>query len=183
MQKFIKPACEYIPLALFFIVYKFYGLINATAILVVATILAVSASYILLKKIPLMPILAAVPVTIFGVLTVYTGDEYFIKVKPTILNLVFSCILFVGYLKNKGLLKLLLGSNIKMSDYAWKIFSLRWAILFIFLAVLNEVIWRNFSTDFWVKFKVFGMTLVTFSFLICQLPFLKKNIIEDEEEI
>lgn len=166
------------PLAIFFLVYKTHGIIEATLAILVSTVIAVIATYVVEKKIPIMPLISAVVLGIFGGLTVISGDEFFIKIKPTLVNCTFSAILFVGILKGKGLLKNLMDSAINMNDDAWKIFSKRWAFFFLFLAILNEVIWRNFPTDFWVQFKVFGMLTCTIGFTALQVPFLKRNMIE-----
>jgi intracellular septation protein len=181
MKKILKPACEYGPLILFFATYKIYGLIIATATLVVATLIAVSITYLVMKKIPLMPLIAAAIVAFFGGLTVFSGNEIFIKIKPTLVNIVFAGILFAGLLKGKGLLKHMFESAMQMTDTAWKTFSLRWAIFFLFMAALNEIVWRNFSTDTWVQFKVFGLMGATLLFFMSQIPFLQKNIIEENK--
>lgn len=181
MKKILKTTCDYAPLIIFFISYQLFDLITATAFLVIATLIAVAISYIVTKEVPLMPVIAAVILGFFGGLTVLTGDDIFIKLKPTLVNIVFAVILFVGLLKGKGLLKYLFGSAMQMSDQAWKIFSLRWAIFFLFMAATNEIVWRNFSTDIWVNFEVFGMLVITLVFFVSQIPFLQKNIIEENK--
>lgn len=181
MKKILKPACEYGPLMIFFISYKIYGLIVATSALVIATLVAVAATYFVMKKIPLMPLIAAAIVAFFGGLTIFSGSEIFIKLKPTLVNIVFAGILFVGLLKGKGLLKNMFEGAMQMNDEAWKTFSLRWAIFFLFMAGVNELVWRNFSTDAWVQFKVFGLMGATLVFFMSQIPFLQKNIIEEKK--
>lgn len=174
-----KFLCDYLPLIVFFTCYKFSTspnpLITATIYMVATTIIALAISYFLNKKLPLVPLFSATLLTIFGFLTVFLQDERFIKVKPTIVNLIFAAILFYGYLAKKPLLSYLLEGQIKLQKQAWLILSLRWALFFIFLALLNEVIWRNFDTDFWVKFKVFGMMPLSLIFTISQLPFIVKE--------
>jgi intracellular septation protein len=147
-----------------------------------ATLISVLITYYIYKKIPMMPLISAAVVGLFGGLTILTNDEFFIKIKPTLINLVFAAILLIGAIRGKGLLKNLMDGSIKMSDNAWLSFSVRWGIFFIFLALANEIVWRNFSTDIWVKFKVFGLLSATFVFMIAQMPFLKKHMIEDNNE-
>ena len=178
MKKIIKPASEYGPLILFFGIYKFHDdLILATVALVISTIIGVSVMYAAFKKVPIMPLIAAAIVTFFGGLTFISGDSIFIKIKPTVVNVVFALILLGGLLRGKGLLKYMFESAMQMPDSAWKTFSLRWAIFFLVLAVANEVVWRNFPESFWVSFKVFGLMGATILFVFSQIPFLQKNII------
>jgi intracellular septation protein len=183
MKKAIKPITEYVPLILFFIIYKFYDdLITATIALVVTTVIGVIAMYITHKKVPTMPLIAASTIAVFGGMTIISGDEFFIKIRPTLVNIAFSSILFIGLMKGRGLLKYMFESAMKMSDDAWKTFSFRWAVFFLVMAAANEVVWRNFSTDLWVQFKVFGLMGSTLVFVISQIPFLQKNIIEEEKK-
>ncbi|MBN66718.1 MAG: septation protein A [Rickettsiales bacterium] len=170
-----QPLLEMGPLVLFFAGYYLYDLITATAVLVVATLLSVIVIYVREKRVPLMPLLSAIVVAVFGGLTVALDDELFIKLKPTIVNLIFASILLIGAVVFKrGLLSYLFSGAFQLNNDGWRILSLRWGLFFIFLAVLNEVIWRNFSTEFWVNFKVFGMLIVTLLFTISQIPLIKR---------
>lgn len=169
------------PLAAFFITYKTVGLIEATAALVIATIASLAYTYAKTKKIAPMPLVTGVMVTVFGILTIWLNDEYFIKIKPTIVNLLFAAILLVGLWFKKPLLKMALGSAMELEDRGWEILSKRWGLYFIFLAALNELIWRNFSTDFWVNFKVFGMFAITIAFTCVQIPLIKRYLIEEKQ--
>ena len=126
-----------------------------------------------------MPTVGATIILIFGGLSLYFNNDIFFKMKPTIINLLFASILFSGNFINKPLLKLLLGETLKLKDEGWNILTKRWISFFIFLAILNEIIWRTQSTDFWVNFKVFGMLPLTFIFTLTQLPVIKKFQIED----
>jgi len=177
---FLKFLYDYLPLIVFFTVYKLSKssnpLIDATIYMIIVTIFAMIISLILKQEIPKIALFSALILSIFGSLTILLQDEIFIKLKPTIVNLIFSTILFYGYFSQKPLLSYLLGSQIKISENSWLILSLRWALFFVFLAFLNELVWRNFSTDFWVKFKVFGMMPITLIFTISQMPFIIKEI-------
>lgn len=171
---------DYLPLIVFFLTFKLSKadnpLITATIFMLITTALALFVSYILTKKIPKVALFSAIILAIFGGLTVILQDELFIKIKPTIINIIFAIILFYGYFTKKPLISYLLGDQLKMSDKGWLILSLRWALFFVFLACLNEFIWRFFDTDFWVKFKVFGMMPITLIFTISQMPFMIKEI-------
>lgn len=177
---------DYLPLIVFFTCYKFskteHPLITATIYMVITTLSALIFSYVLTRKIPIVALFSGILLTFFGCLTIFLQDEKFIKIKPTIVNLLFATILFYGYLAKKPLLSYLLEGQVKMSNQAWLILSLRWAIFFIFLALLNETIWRCFSTDFWVQFKVFGMMPISLIFTISQLPFMMRETKKMEKQ-
>lgn len=170
------------PLAAFFATYKLIGLIEATAVLIVATMLSLVYTYSKTKHIPPMPLVTGILVAVFGGLTIYLNDEQFIKIKPTIVNLLFAAILLAGLFFKKSLLKVALGSALELKDEGWQKLSLRWGLFFVFLAGLNECIWRNFSTDFWVNFKVFGMFALTLVFTAAQYSLIKRYMIEKEDE-
>ena len=145
----------------------------------IATFVAILFSYILEKKIPIMPTFGAFIILVFGGLTIYFNNEVFFKMKPTIINIIFAIILYAGEVIKKPLLKLLLGSALKLSEEGWSILTKRWIAFFIALAILNEIIWRTQSTDIWVNFKVFGILPITFLFTLSQFSLLKKHQIED----
>ncbi len=178
MKSIYKLLIDIGPLAIFFIFYTRSGLQAAILPLMIATVIAVIVSYILEKKIPIMPSLGAGIVLIFGGLTIYFNDETFIKMKPTIINALFAIILYTGMLLKKPLLKYLLGAAIKMEEEGWKILTQRWIAFFVALAVLNELVWRTQSTDIWVNFKVFAILPITFIFTMTQFPLIKKYQIE-----
>jgi intracellular septation protein len=123
-----------------------------------------------------MPLFSAIILGIFGSITIFSGNEIFIKMKPTLLNLLFALILFFGYFFKKPFLKYIFASKVELSEEAWILLSKRWGLFFIFLAVLNEIIWRNFTTDFWVKFKVFGILIISLIFTLTQLPYMLGSI-------
>ncbi len=171
---------DYLPLIVFFACYKLAKtpdpLITATIYMVATTFIALIISYFLTKKIPMVALVSGIVLGIFGGLTILLKDDIFIKTKPTIINLLFAAILFYGYFAKKPFLSYLLGEQIKMSNKSWLTLSMRWALFFIFLSLLNEIIWRNFSTDFWVQFKVFGMMPISLIFTISQVPFMIREM-------
>ena len=180
MNSFIKLFIDIGPLAVFFIYYKISGdLIDAILPLMLATVISVVISYILEKKIPIMPTLGAGIVIIFGGLTIIFDNKIFIFMKPTIINIMFAAILYGGIILKKPLLKYLLGSALKLEEEGWSILTQRWAAFFIALAVLNEIVWRTMSEEFWVSFKVFGILPITFIFTMTQFPLIKKYQVED----
>ena len=180
MNSFVKLFIDIGPLAIFFIYYKLSGdLIDAILPLMLATVVAVIISYVLEKKIPIMPTLGAGIVVIFGGLTIIFDNKIFIFMKPTIINIIFAGILYGGIILKKPLLKYLLGSALKLEEDGWFILTQRWAAFFIALAVLNEIVWRTMSEEFWVTFKVFGILPITFIFTITQFPLIKKYQVDD----
>ena len=144
-----------------------------------ATIISVVISYILEKRIPIMPTLGAGIVVIFGGLTIIFDNKIFIFMKPTIINIIFAAILYGGIILKKPLLRYLLGSALRLEDEGWAILTQRWIAFFIALAVLNEIVWRTMSEEFWVSFKVFGILPITFIFTMTQFPLIKKYQVED----
>ncbi len=179
MKSFYKLLIDIGPLAVFFIFYSRSGLQASILPFMVATVIAVLFSYILEKKIPIMPTVGAGIVLLFGGLTIYFDNDIFFKMKPTIINVLFAAILYGGILINKPLLKYLLGAALKLEEAGWKILTQRWIGFFIALAILNEIVWRTQSTDVWVNFKVFGILPITFIFTMTQFPLIKKYQIED----
>ena len=179
MKSLYKLLIDIGPLAVFFIFYTRSGLQASILPFMVATVIAVLFSYILEKKIPIMPTVGAGIVLLFGGLTIYFDNDVFFKMKPTIINVLFAIILYGGILINKPLLKYLLGAALKLEEAGWKILTQRWIGFFIALAVLNEIVWRTQSTDVWVNFKVFGILPITFIFTMTQFPLIKKYQIED----
>jgi intracellular septation protein len=171
---------DYLPLIVFFVCYKFSKaadpLITATIYMVITTFIALIVAYVLTKKIPMVALFSGTILGIFGGLTIFLKDDIFIKIKPTIINLLFATILLYGFFAKKPFLSYLLGEQVKMDDRAWLALSARWACFFILLAALNEIIWRNFSTDFWVQFKVFGMMPISMIFTISQVPFMIREM-------
>jgi len=143
--------------------------------LIIATLIATGILYFLEKKIPKIPIIGATLVAVFGGLTLYFDDKIFFYMKPTIINILFAGILFIGnFFLKKNLLKSLLETSIKLEDQGWEILNQRWTLFFIFLAILNELVWRTQSENFWVKFKVFGILPITLIFTMFQINLINK---------
>ncbi len=179
MKSVIKLFVDIGPLAVFFIFYIRSDLKTAILPFMIATIIAVLFSYILEKKIPLMPTFGAIIILIFGGLTIYFDNETFFKMKPTIINVLFAGILYGGIIFKKPLLRYLLGAALKLEDKGWDILTKRWISFFIALAILNEIVWRTQTTDVWVNFKVFGILPITFIFTLTQFTTIKKYQIND----
>jgi intracellular septation protein len=182
MNQTMKLALEAGPLIVFFVANATTNLITATAIFVAATVAALAVSWTLARKVPVMPLVGGVFVIVFGGLTVALGDETFIKVKPTIVNLLFAAILFVGLATGRLFLKLVLESAMRLEDAGWRILTIRWGLFFIALAALNEGVWRNFDSDTWVAFKVWGIMPLTLVFSALQIPVILRHQIEDQEK-
>ena len=163
------------PLVVFIIFFKKTGnIIDAIIPLIIATTIAIIISYILEKRIPMMPTIGGIILIIFGGLSYYFENKIFFYMKPTIINILFAGTLIAGNYLNRPLLKYLMGSAINLSDKGWFELSKRWIIFFIFLAGLNEIIWRYFTEETWVNFKVFGIITLTFIFSLSLFPIIKK---------
>jgi intracellular septation protein len=148
------------------------GIFTATAVFMAATLVALAVSYALTRHLPVMPLVSGIVVLIFGGLTLWLKDEIFIKMKPTIINGLFGSILIGGLFFGKSLISYVLDAVFDLTDEGWRKLTLRWGLFFFALAILNEIVWRNFSTDFWVSFKVFGTMPLTFLFAASQVPLL-----------
>ncbi len=153
----------------------------ATGLFMVAIAISLSVSWRLTRTLPKMAVVTAVVVAVFGGLTLWLQDDTFIKMKPTIVNSIFAGILAFGLLRGRSYLKYLMGEAMPLTDEGWMIFTRRWVYFFIFLAVLNEAIWRTQTTEFWVSFKTFANMPLTLAFLASQWPLLKQHSLEDGE--
>jgi len=154
----------------------------ATAAFMIAIAVSLATSWTLTRRLPRMAVLTGIVVVVFGGLTLILADETFIKMKPTVVNALFALILGIGLVQGRSYLKYLLGETMPIDDAGWMIFTRRWVGFFVFLAVLNEVIWRTQSDTFWVNFKTFGNLPLTFAFMISQWPLLQRHMIEDEDK-
>lgn len=175
MRQLLKFALEIGPLVVFFLSNSWFGILVATKVFMVATVIALLLSRAVFGKVAIMPIVTAVFVMIFGGLTIWLDDELFIKLKPTIVNLFFASALFAGLFFGSSLLKHVFADAFHLTDEGWKQLTLRWAIFFVFLAMLNEIVWRNYPTDSWVAFKTFGIMPLTMIFAISQVGLIKRH--------
>ena len=171
----LKLLVEVGPLVVFFVTNARAGIFWGTGAFMVAIVISLIASRILFGRVPVMPLVTGVFVLVFGGLTLWLQDEQFIKIKPTLVNALFAGALFTGLLAGRSLLKIVFGEVFRLTDEGWRKLTLRWACFFTFLAVLNEVVWRSFSTDVWVSFKVFGIMPLTMIFAIAQMGLLKQH--------
>jgi intracellular septation protein len=178
LNPYLKLALDIGPLLVFFVANSRLGIFGGTAVFMVAIVVALGISYAMTRHWPIMPVVSAVIVLVFGGLTLILHDETFIKVKPTIIYALFGGALLVGYFFDKPLLEIVFDSVFHITDEGWRKLTLRWAGFFLFLAVLNEVVWRTQSTDFWVNAKVFGFMPLTFVFGALQVPLLMKYAVE-----
>jgi intracellular septation protein len=179
MQKRLHPALKLTldvgPLVLFFLGNARFGIFPATAIFMVAILASLAVSYALTGRLPLMALASGVIVTLFGSLTLLLQDETFIKIKPTILYTLFGATLLFGLMTRKPLLEMVFDSVFSLTEEGWRKLTLRWCLFFFGMAVLNEIVWRNASTDFWISFKLFGAVPLTFLFAALQYPLLMKH--------
>src|SRR5262245_5960655 len=170
----LKLALDVGPLVLFFVGNARFGIFAATAIFMVAILAALAISYALTRRLPVMALVSAVIVTVFGGLTLVLHDETFIKVKPTIIYALFGATLLFGLLTRKPLLEMVFDSVFSLTEEGWRKLTLRWCLFFFAMALLNEIVWRNTSTDTWVSFKLFGAVPLTFLFAAFQYPLLMR---------
>jgi intracellular septation protein len=177
----LKLALELGPLVLFFIGNARWGIFPATAVFMVAILVALAISYALTRRLPAMALVSAVLVTVFGGLTLLLQDETFIKMKPTIIYALFGATLIAGLLMRKPLLELVFDSVFSLTEEGWRKLTLRWCLFFFGMAVLNEIVWRTTTTDFWVSFKLFGAVPLTFLFAALQYRLLMKHDASAEE--
>lgn len=171
----LKLLIELGPLLAFFLTYMRGGIYWATGVLMVATIAALVASWHVFRRVLPVPVATAVLVVLFGGLTFLLDDPSFIKVKPTIINLLFAGVLMAGLVMRRPLLKLLLGEAFNLTDEGWRKLTIRWMLFFLALAALNELVWRNFSEAAWVNFKVFGILPLTLVFATAQIGLIRRH--------
>ena len=174
-QQLLKFVVELGPLVVFFLTNARAGIFWGTGLFIVATLISLGASRLLFGRIPVMPLVSAVVVVVFGGLTLLLQDELFIKLKPTIVNSIFAAVLFGGLYFRKSLLSYLFGDVFSLTEEGWRKLTFRWACFFVFLAVLNEIAWRWLTTDQWVTFKVFGIMPITMVFAISQIGLLQRH--------
>ena len=181
MGQGMKLLIEMGPLVAFFIANWKAGIFWGTGIFMAATVVSLIASWVLTRKLAMVPLVSAVFVALFGALTLWLHSDLFIKVKVTLINALFGAVLLGGVAMGRSYLKLIMGEAVKLTEQAWRTLSIRWGVFFLALAVLNEIVWRNFSTDTWVNFKVFGLLPITLIFAFANAPFMSKHMIEEDK--
>ncbi|WP_395662607.1 septation protein A [Aestuariivirga sp.] len=181
LGQWTKLLIEMGPLVAFFIANWKAGIFWGTGIFMAATAAALTASWVLTRKIAMVPLVSAVFVALFGALTLWLHSELFIKVKVTLINALFGAVLLGGAAMGRSYIKLIMGEAVRLTEEAWRTLSIRWGVFFLAMAVLNEVVWRNFSTDAWVNFKVFGLLPITLAFAFANAPYMTKHMIEDDK--
>jgi intracellular septation protein len=179
----IKLLIELGPLLVFFGTNAVWGIYVATAVFMVTTLVALGVAWWRYRKIPIMPLVSGAIVLVFGGLTLYLRDDTFIKLKPTIVYTMFAVLLASGLLMRKPVLELLFGPVFSLTEEGWRKLTVRWSLFFIAMAVLNEIVWRNFSTDAWVSFKAFGFLPLTFIFAMLQVPLMQRYGEAAESEV
>jgi len=170
-----KLLIELGPLLVFFAGNAAGGIYVGTAAFMAATLISLAVAWLFYHKVPIMPLVSGAIVLVFGGLTLYLRDDTFIKLKPTIVYSMFALLLVGGFLMRKPVLELLLGPVFNLTEEGWRKLTLRWIAFFIAMAVVNELVWRNFSTDAWVSFKAFGFLPLTFLFALAQVPLMQRH--------
>lgn len=179
---FLRLALELGPLLIFFLVYWKADMYAAIVVFMVATAIAMAVSYALTRRISPMSIVSAFIVFVFGGLTLYLHDETFFKMKPTIIYGLFGVTLLGGLAFGKSLLAHVFGSVFEVTADGWRVLTLRWGVFFLALAVLNEIVWRTMSTNFWVNFKVFGFVPLIFVFGMLQAGVMERHALPEKVE-
>ena len=177
-KSFLKFITDFGPLLIFFTIYYKSGNNLTVAIppLIIATLIAVVIMYFVEKKIPYVPLIGGIVISLFGGLTLYFNNPIFLYMKPTIVNIIFSSILIISKIFfNKNFLKFFLQSAFQLNEFGWNKLNFRWAYFFIFLAILNEIVWRTQPETTWVNFKVWGMLPITFIFTGSQIPLINRH--------
>lgn len=177
----VKMTLEFAPTVLFFFAYLKFDLIAATGVIMVTSVISLAIAWYYFRRFPIMPLVSAGMVVVFGSMTLFFHDETFIKVKPTVLNTLFAAVLLGGILIfDRPLLKVLFEEAFRLDDAGWRKLTFRWGLMFLMLALVNEVMWRSFSKDVWVSYKVFGQGILIFLFTLTQVPLIMKHELKDE---
>ena len=181
MNPFLKLALDLGPLLIFFVANTISGIFTATAVFMLAMAVAIAIGIALERKVSPVALVTGALVLVFGGLTLWLSNDIFIKIKPTILYFMFAVVLLGGLRADRLLIKYLLGQNVRLPESAWRVLTWRWSAFFLCLALLNEIVWRNTSTDNWVTFKVWGVFPLTMLFALAQTPFIARHHIESDE--
>ena len=175
LNPILKLALEVGPLVVFFLANQRAGIYAATGLFMAAVLISLVVSYVLTRHLPVMPMVSAVVVLVFGGLTLWLHDDLFIKLKPTIVNSLFGAVLLGGLAFGRPLLPLVLDTVFQLTHEGWRKLSFRWGVFFFVLAAINEVVWRTQTTDTWVNFKVFGIMPLTLVFALAQTPLILRH--------
>ena len=181
-KSFVKFVTDFGPLAVFFFFYynSDKDLKIAIPPFIIATLIALILVWILEKKIPMVPLISGILITLFGGLTIYFDNPVFLYMKPTIINILFGLALLFGkYITDEPVLKKIMGKSIMLSDIGWHLLNKRWMLFFFALAILNELVWRTQTEEFWVNFKVWGLLPISFLFIASQMPLMNKYKISE----
>jgi intracellular septation protein len=181
LNPILKLVLDIGPLVLFFAANSKFGIFAATGAFMAAVLIALAVSYVFTRHIAIMPVVTAVIVLVFGGMTLFLHDDLFIKLKPTIIYVLFGGTLLAGLALDKPFLSILFDQMFHLTDEGWRKLTWRWALFFFALAIANEIVWRNASTDFWVSFKLFGVVPLTFLFGALQMPLINKYSVERKE--
>jgi intracellular septation protein len=185
-QKHLPPLIKLVldlgPLLLFFFANSYRGIYFATGAFMVATVITLGISYYLIRRFPVMPLVTAAIVMVFGALTLWLQNDTFIKLKPTIIYVMFAALLFAGLATGRPLFKMVLDGAFHMKEEGWKKLTINWALFFLVMAVVNEFVWRTFTTDQWVAFKTFGFLPLTVVFALSQAPIMAKYSLKEPEK-
>ncbi len=182
VNPFVRLFVELGPLVVFFVSNGRWGIFAGTAAFMVAIVVSFVASLWMERRVPAMPLVTAVVVLVFGGLTLFLHDELFIKLKPTIIYSLFAAILAFGLVTRRNFLQIVLGTVLQVDEEGWRKLTIRWAAFFVVMAVVNEVVWRSFSTDTWVSFKLFGFLPMVLAFSLAQMPLMNRHQLPDPEK-
>ncbi|HVP84851.1 MAG TPA: septation protein A [Rhizomicrobium sp.] len=181
-KQFRRLALDLGPLVVFFAAFKFANIYVATGLFMAAVLVSLAVGYWFERKISPMPAFTAVLVLVFGGLTLYLHNDVFIKVKLTILYTFFGVILLGGLAVNRLFIKYVFGQAFELTEEGWRKLTLRWGLFAFAIAIINEIVWRHFSTDVWVNFKVWGIYPLFFLFALAQTPLILKHEIEQKKD-
>lgn len=177
----IKMVMEFTPLGLFFLASTEYGFWVSTAVMMVATVISLIATWWVFRQLALMAIITAITGLVAGGVTLISDDPMYVQMKPTIVGFTFSSILVTGLLLKRPLFKMLLGQSLNLTDQGWRVLTWLWLAYFVFISILNEYIWRNYSWDFWAGFKAFGLMPLTIVYAIPQMALLRRYSTSETE--
>jgi intracellular septation protein len=181
LNPFVKLALDFGPLILFFIVNGRAGIFWATGVFMAAVLVAIAISYALIKRFPIMTIVTAFIVVVFGTLTIVLHNDIFVKMKTSIIYMMFAVVLAAGLVLKKPFLEIAFDSVFHLTEEGWQKLTVRWIVFFAAMAVVNEIVWRTQTTDTWVAFKTFGFIPITFVYALAQFPLMQKYAINPDE--